>query len=124
MNRVDPAAPQMKRIKRSFFRSRNLRFRDSKFGADDLFGVLNRIDSNKLHHEPAMLPSEDLDLNGAPAAADLHLNLSTRIQNAIIVENQVHPDGAAQSLSACYAGDSNKTGVDAGDWRVTPEFRA
>jgi hypothetical protein len=71
-----------------------------------------------------MLPSEELDFNSAPAAANLHLNLASRIQNAIIIENQVHSDRATQSLSACYAGDSNKTGVDAGDWRVTPESRA
>jgi hypothetical protein len=124
MDRINSAAPQMKRIKRSFFRRRNLRFRDSKFSADDPFGIFYRIDSGKLHHEPAMLPSEELDFNGAPAAANLHLNLASRIQNAVIIENQVHSNGTTQSLSARHASDSNKSGVDAGDWGVTPEFRA
>jgi hypothetical protein len=62
-----------------------------------------------------MLPSEELDFNGAPAAADLHLNLASRIQDAIIIENQVHSNGTTKSLCACHASDSNKTGVNAGD---------
>jgi hypothetical protein len=71
-----------------------------------------------------MLPSEELDFDGSPAAAKFHLHLTSRIQNTIIIENQIHSNGTTQSLGACHASDLNKTVVDAGDWRVTPEFRA
>ncbi len=43
-----------------------------------------------------MLSSEELDFDGAPAAADLHLNRASGVQNAIIVENQVHSNGTTQ----------------------------